>query len=71
MAQVTITLNSDLLLSDDGGNYENETITEETASDKIDTRRKYYQRNGDGVSINRERTGGHMNVEIKGDHTVY
>jgi hypothetical protein len=65
MAQVTITLNSDLLLSDD------ETVTTETARDKIGTRRRYYQRNGDGVSINRERTGGQMNVEIKGDHTVY
>ena len=71
MAQVTITLNSDLLLSDDGGNYEDETVTTGTARNKIDTRRKYYQRKGDGVSINRERTGGHTDVEIKGDHTVY
>ena len=71
MAQVTITLNSDLLLSDDGSNYEDETVTARTARGKIETRRRHYQRNGDGVSINRERTGGHMNVEIKGDHTVY
>jgi hypothetical protein len=71
MAQVTITLNSDLLLSDDGGNYEDETVTTETARDKIGTRRRYYQRNGDGVSINGARPGGHTDVDIKGDHTVY
>ena len=72
MAHIQITLSSALLLSDDGGAYENETgPNQRQAEIKSRTRLLHYQRNGDTVSFDYQTSGGETKVNIIGDHTVY
>jgi|3_EtaG_2_1085321.scaffolds.fasta_scaffold08358_4 hypothetical protein len=61
---IKITLSSALLLSDDGGDFINETPSNQrTAEEKARIRQKHYIKKGDNVSFDNQTTDGVQLVE--------
>ena len=70
MANVTVTLTSDMALSDNGGDYENETGSNaEAIQERARARVVAYRKKGDTVSFNNQLNEGVQQIPVVGNTT--
>ena len=70
MANVTVTLTSEMVLSDNGGDYENETGSDaETIQERARARVTAYRKKGDTVSFNNQLNEGVQQIPVVGNTT--
>ena len=71
MADVQITLTADMQLSDNGGDYENETGTDAAViQERARARVTAYRKKGDNVSFNNQLDQGIQILSVEGNATV-
>jgi|TARA_R110000824_G_scaffold20737_6_gene77794 hypothetical protein len=70
MANVTVTLTSDMVLSDNGGDYENETGSNaDNIQENARARVTAYRKKGDTVSFNNQLDEGVQQIAVVGNTT--
>ena len=71
MADVQVTLTTSMELSDNGGDYENETGTNANdIKERARTRIAAYRKKGDNVSFNNQLDQGVQIISVEGNATV-
>jgi len=70
MANVTVTLNSDMVLSDNGGDFQNETGSDASAiQERARARVTAYRKKGDTVNFNNQLSEGVQQISVVGNTT--